>query len=455
MGLLRPPPGRALENRGRGHPQAALRTGNPAGLQAGGHLRRGVRGLHALLLFDLRTGERGAPLGPAEGRHPGRRPQPDRPGHRVRLLLRARLFCAPRGGLREHHGQLEPGDGEHRLRHVGQALFRAGDAGGRPAHPGRGEADGRDRPVRRTDPAQSGPGPGGRRGADPRHIARRHRPGGGPEALSGDRSQAEPEAARQRHGHGCGRRRPVRRADRLPGRRAPFLRPGRPGHGDRLRHGGPAALHGNRDPCLPGPSDPHRQVSGGRHRSGRGRHQRRYGHGGGGHHGAHRRGRNPLRGQRLCAPAHYLPAGAASGDRGADPADCRRTRGRRAHEHSVCRKGRRPVRPRGQSAGIPHCALRKQGHRRPVGQAGDQGHDREDPSGAGLYRNRPSGACLRQRGGVPLQPFSECGHPSRTGDEIHRGGHGHRPFLRYGLRQVADGGGIQAAEGGKGVRQRA
>ena len=53
-----------------------------------------------------------------EDRHPRRRPQPHRPGHRVRLLLRPRRAwrCA-RTGYRDHHGQLQPGDGVDRLRH--------------------------------------------------------------------------------------------------------------------------------------------------------------------------------------------------------------------------------------------------------------------------------------------------------------------------------------------------
>ena len=62
-----------------------------AGLQGGGHLRRRVRGRDAVLLLDLR----GARTRPCPGeqrarRHPGQRPQPHRPGHRVRLLLRPR-----------------------------------------------------------------------------------------------------------------------------------------------------------------------------------------------------------------------------------------------------------------------------------------------------------------------------------------------------------------------------
>ena len=43
---------------------------------------------------------------------------------------------AARGRLRDHHGQLQPGDRQHRLRHLRQALLRAADARGRAgAHP--------------------------------------------------------------------------------------------------------------------------------------------------------------------------------------------------------------------------------------------------------------------------------------------------------------------------------
>ena len=57
--------------------------------------------------------------------------QPHRPGHRVRLLLRARLHVAARRRLRDRHGQLQPRDGVDRLRHVGPALLRAADRRGR------------------------------------------------------------------------------------------------------------------------------------------------------------------------------------------------------------------------------------------------------------------------------------------------------------------------------------
>ena len=66
-----------------------------------------------------------------EGHHPRRRPEPHRPGHRVRLLLLPRLLRAEGGRLRDHHDQLQSGDGVDRLRHLGPALFRAADRRGR------------------------------------------------------------------------------------------------------------------------------------------------------------------------------------------------------------------------------------------------------------------------------------------------------------------------------------
>ena len=58
------------------------------------------------------------PTRAAEDHDPRRRAEPDRAGHRVRLLLRARRVRAARGRLRDHHGQLQPGDRLDRLRHV-------------------------------------------------------------------------------------------------------------------------------------------------------------------------------------------------------------------------------------------------------------------------------------------------------------------------------------------------
>ena len=94
-----------------------------------------------------------------QSRHPGRRAQPHRPRHRVRLLLLPCRFRAVEGRHRDHHDQLQPRDGLDRLRHLRPPLFRAAHRRGRARdHPGRaveGPIEGRDRPVRRADAAQA------------------------------------------------------------------------------------------------------------------------------------------------------------------------------------------------------------------------------------------------------------------------------------------------------------
>ena len=78
-----------------------------------------------------------------EGRHPRRRPEPHRPGHRVRLLLLPRRLRAARRRLRSDHDQLQPGDRLDRLRHLRPALFRAADRRGRAGDPARRAGSGR------------------------------------------------------------------------------------------------------------------------------------------------------------------------------------------------------------------------------------------------------------------------------------------------------------------------
>ena len=120
-------------------------------------------------------------------------------------------FALTQGRHRDHHGQLQPGDGLDRLRHLRPALLRAADRRGRARdHPRRaveGPAQGRDRAVRRADAAQARRGAGGGRRADPRHLARRHRPRRGPRPLQGADRQARPQAARERHRPHARRRR--------------------------------------------------------------------------------------------------------------------------------------------------------------------------------------------------------------------------------------------------------
>ena len=75
---------------------------------------------------------RGASAGDrAVGRDPRLRAEPDRPGDRVRLLLRARGDDRPRVGPRRGDDQLQPGDGLDRLRHLRPPLLRAAHRGGR------------------------------------------------------------------------------------------------------------------------------------------------------------------------------------------------------------------------------------------------------------------------------------------------------------------------------------
>ena len=126
------------ELRGAG-PRGRRHRGPGPHLQGGRHLRRRVRGGDALLLLRpraparrrLAAGLRGAPRRARLGRDPRRRPEPDRPGDRVRLLLRARGDDRPRARPRRGDGQLQPGDGLDRLRHLRPPLLRAADRRGR------------------------------------------------------------------------------------------------------------------------------------------------------------------------------------------------------------------------------------------------------------------------------------------------------------------------------------
>ena len=61
---------------------------------------------HALHVLDLRRGGRVRPVGRGKNHYSRKRPQPDRAGNRVRLLLLPRLVCPERRRLRDDHGQL-------------------------------------------------------------------------------------------------------------------------------------------------------------------------------------------------------------------------------------------------------------------------------------------------------------------------------------------------------------
>ena len=164
-------------------------------------------------------------------------------------------YALAEAGLRDHHGELQPGDGLHRLRHLGQPLLRAAHLRGRHGHHRGRAARRRARDLRRADAAQARARAraGGR--ADPRHEARGDRPRRGPAAVLGGARPARDRVSGSRHrAHARGGRR-GRRAHRLPAARAAELRARRARHGDRVRRGVPAALraegHARSRPTIP------------------------------------------------------------------------------------------------------------------------------------------------------------------------------------------------------------
>ena len=188
---------RQLKTTDKVDPRQAPRAGRAPGLQARGHLRRRVRDQHRLHVLDLRGRVRGRADQQQEDHGAGRRAQPHRPGHRVRLLLRACRARDARGRLRDHHGQLQSGDRVDRLRHLRPPVLRAADAGRRAGDRRQGKAAGRDRAVRRPDAAEAGAGPGGRGRADHRHLARHDRRGRRPRALPEAAARAQAAASRR------------------------------------------------------------------------------------------------------------------------------------------------------------------------------------------------------------------------------------------------------------------
>ena len=174
---------------------------------------------------------RGRPDAAEEGCHPRQRPQPDRPGHRVRLLLLPCRLRLPRGRLRDGDGELQSGDGVHRLRHRGPSVFRAADVRGRHGHH-RARAQRRRqrlvrRPVRRPDAAQARAGAAGCGRGRARDVARFDRSRRRPTAILAAALGTRRAAAVQRHrdlARGSAR---GGRADRLSRRGASVVRAGR------------------------------------------------------------------------------------------------------------------------------------------------------------------------------------------------------------------------------------
>ncbi len=231
----------------RGGPVRARRAGD---VQDGRHLRGRVRGLHAVPLRHLRRGGRGPPLRARPRHHPRVGPEPHRAGHRVRLLLRARLHDPARRRVRDRDDQLQSRDGLDRLRHLGPPLLRAVDRRGRGQRARRRAGGGRERGrghrvARRADAPEAGRLPP--RGVGARDEPGLHRLGRGPRALERVVPRARDPAAARRDGDDHGGSAGGRRTGRLPGPPAPELRPGRPRHGDRLRRRRGAPRHALHD----------------------------------------------------------------------------------------------------------------------------------------------------------------------------------------------------------------
>ena len=157
-------------------PRAPRRPGAAAGLQTGRHLRRGIRIVHPVSLQLVRADLRVESQFPQEGRHSRQRSEPDRAGHRVRLLLLSCGFRAARRRPRDGDDQLQSRDGLDRLRYRRSIVFSAAHVRGR---------DGRDRErglrrrrglvpraVRRPDAAQARTRAAGGGRADSRDLAR-------------------------------------------------------------------------------------------------------------------------------------------------------------------------------------------------------------------------------------------------------------------------------------------
>ena len=107
-----------------------------------------------------------------------------------------------------------------------------------------GVGEGRDRPVRRADAAESGEGPGRSRRSDHRHERRRYIDAAGDREQFRDLLQeARPETARQRHRPKRRRRAEDREGSRLSRSGPSQLRARRAGDGDRLRRRAAQLLH--------------------------------------------------------------------------------------------------------------------------------------------------------------------------------------------------------------------
>ena len=220
---------------------------------------------------------------------------------------------------------------------------------------------------------------------DPRHLARRDRPGRGPRAVRRAGQQAEAAPAAERH-----RAQPRRGARRSRDRIGyPVLM--RPSYvlGGRAMEivdwpGAARRLHPHRGAGVGRLAGADRPVSARRDRGRCRRDLRRRRRGRRGRAPAYRGGGRPFGRQRLLDPALFsLSRRDHRRDRAADRGAGARAERRRADEHPVRGQGRAGLSDRGQPARQPHGAVRRQGDRRADRQdrgAGDGGREASRPA---------------------------------------------------------------------------
>ena len=155
-------------------------------------------------------------------------------------------------------------------------------------------------------------------------------------------------------------------------------------------------------------------------------------------HGAHRGSGHPFRRQRLLAAAALANPRDDRAARGADEEARAGARRRRPDERAICAEGRGDLRAGGQSARLPHRAVRREGHR----QADRQDRKPRD-GGRGALVLRPQHPAgrprprRRQGGRLPLCALSGRGHGAGPRDALDRRGHGARPVVSRSLSRRA------------------
>ena len=420
---------------------AAQGAGRGRCFQSRGHVRRGIRKLHAVSLFQLRKRVRGRAVQPQEGHDPGQRSQPHRAGHRVRLLLLPRVVRAAGNGRRVDHGELQSGDRFDRLRHQRPALLRAADARKCFQHLRHRETGRRDRAVRRADAAHAGAaarsGSACRSSAPIRRTSIWRRTASysancstiwvSPAPANGTATNAEEACAVARRigypvlvrpSYVLGGRAMVIAYDEEMVRR--YMREAVTFSQDR-----PVLIDRFLEDATEVDVDALADSGGGVLIAG--------------------------------IMEHIEEAGVHSGDSscvlppqslaGADVRDHRRLHraaGARAErdrpdERAVRDQRRHGVRARGQSARVAHGALRQQGHRRAAAQdrggidVGPQAGRLRAPDGRSDVGHVDGSAGLRQIAGVPVQQISRRRSGARSGNAIHRRSDGSGDQFRRGV----------------------